>query len=262
MKSTRRNTLWLLGDHSEWCLWNRAPTGGWRLWEWEWKLPHPNPTQQSPKSLPCLHSGWSIFQSGKLQLITYPSRSTCRAITSQTQMPQPHMSQPGIHQLQWKSPERSSEQCSPPSSTNTRSPTTREADVSSSVHHVLWHHITPTTDSFLTEACDDVSSSFNEHFPTALLDDDVWAEEQIPDRCLCIHGKTNEPNHQCSYSCQYDSTTFQMDLLPLMPWHEAVFHYDLMDFSNISSDLPDIMTTTSDTDIPDLEDILDAVWCA
>ena len=31
-----------------------------------------------------------------------------------------------------------------------------------------------------------------------------------------------------------------------------------MDFSDISSDLPDIMTTTSDDDIPNLEDILDS----
>ena len=33
-----------------------------------------------------------------------------------------------------------------------------------------------------------------------------------------------------------------------------------MDFSDISSDLPDIMTTKSDADIPNLDDILDAVW--
>ena len=32
-----------------------------------------------------------------------------------------------------------------------------------------------------------------------------------------------------------------------------------MDLSNISSDLPDSMMTTSDDDIPDLEDILDSV---
>ena len=50
-----------------------------------------------------------------------------------------------------------------------------------------------------------------------------------------------------------------MDLLQSTLWNEAVFHYDLMDISNISSDLPDIMMMTSDTDIPDL-DVLDAVW--
>ena len=35
-----------------------------------------------------------------------------------------------------------------------------------------------------------------------------------------------------------------------------------MDFSDISSDLPDIMMTTSNTDIPDFDDVADAVWFA
>ena len=39
-------------------------------------------------------------------------------------------------------------------------------------------------------------------------------------------------------------------------------NYDLMDFSDISSDLPDIMMTRSDADIPDLDDVLDAAWFA
>ena len=42
--------------------------------------------------------------------------------------------------------------------------------------------------------------------------------------------------------------------------NEAMFNYDPLDFSDISSDLPDIMMTTSDVDIPDLDDVLDAVW--
>ena len=58
-----------------------------------------------------------------------------------------------------------------------------------------------------------------------------------------------------------------MDLPQPTPWDEAVFHYELMDFSDISSDLQDIMTTMSDYDIPDLVDVsdsehLDAVWFA
>ena len=47
-----------------------------------------------------------------------------------------------------------------------------------------------------------------------------------------------------------------------MPWSEAVFNYNPMDFSDISSDPPDIMTTTSDADIPDPDGIKDAVWFA
>ena len=53
-----------------------------------------------------------------------------------------------------------------------------------------------------------------------------------------------------------------MDLPQSTPQNEAVFNYEQMDFSHISSDLPDIMTMTSDADIPDLDDDLDAVWFA
>ena len=116
-------------------------------------------------------------------------------------------------------------------------------------------------DHFLTETWVDVSSSFEEHFPTASLDDDVWAEEQILDRWMFIHERYDKPNDHCSYPCPYDSnTTFQMDLLQSTPQNEAVFNYDPLDFSDISSDLPDIMTTTSDIDIPDFNDVSDAVW--
>ena len=41
--------------------------------------------------------------------------------------------------------------------------------------------------------------------------------------------------------------------LPQSPtWDTAVFRYEIMDLSNVSSN---IMTTSSDDDIPDLEDI-------
>ena len=137
----------------------------------------------------------------------------------------------------------------------------REGDVSSSLHHDLCHHITATMDPFLPEAWDDVSSSFNEHFPTAPLDDDVWLEEQILDRCLCIHERPDEPNHQCSYPCPHDSNAiFWMDLWQSTPHNEAMFNYNPMDFSGISSDLPDIIIITSDADITDLDDVSDAVW--
>ena len=38
------------------------------------------------------------------------------------------------------------------------------------------------------------------------------------------------------------------------------FNYEQMDFSDISSDHPDIMMTTSDADIHDLANVSDAVW--
>ena len=49
-----------------------------------------------------------------------------------------------------------------------------------------------------------------------------------------------------------------MDLPQSTPQDAAVFCYELMDFSDISSDLPDIMMTTSDDYIPDLVNISDS----
>ena len=135
-------------------------------------------------------------------------------------------------------------------------------EVSSPVHHNLCHHVTPTSDQFLTEARDDITTPFKEHFPTAPLDDNILAEEQIPDRHLCIHERPDDLNHQCSYPCLYDNTICGMDLLQSTLRNKAVFYYKQMDFSDISSDLPDIMMMISDTDIPDLTDVLDAVWFA
>ena len=156
-----------------------------------------------------------------------------------------------------ESPMRASEWCSPCSSTKAKSWPHRRGDLSPSVHHNLCHHITPTTDWFLTTTWVDDTSCV-EHFPRALLDDGVWAEEPILDGHLCIHERPDEPNHQCSYFCTYDSTTFRMDLLQSTPWNEAVLNYEQMDFSDISADLPDIVTTMSDDDIPYHVDFLNS----
>ena len=116
------------------------------------------------------------------------------------------------------------------------------------------------TDQFLTETWDDETTSFDKHLPTVPLDDDVWVEEPIPDRCLCIHNRPDALHCQCLYSCLYDSISFRMDLLQSTPWNAVVFNYEQMDFSDISSDLPDIMMMMSDTDIPHPTDVSDAVW--
>ena len=150
------------------------------------------------------------------------------------------------------------------SSTDDRSCDPREADASSSVHHSLCYPVrpTPTANPFFTNAWDNDTTSSKDNFPTAPFNDDVWYEDPIPDRYLCIHETPDEPHHQCSYPCPYQSATFRMDLPQSTSQNEAVFYYDSMDFSDISSDLPDIMMTTSDNDIPNLVDVLDAVWFA
>ena len=96
-----------------------------------------------------------------------------------------------------------------------------------------------------------------ENFPTAPLDDDIWSEDQIPDRHLCIHD-TSWPNHLCHYPCPYANLNFEMDLPP-SPM-AAEFGYGIMDVSNASANIMDIMSTTSDKDILDLENIPDCLY--
>ena len=118
---------------------------------------------------------------------------------------------------------------------------------------------TQNSEQFYTDfknvAWDDDTSSIEEHFPTAPLEDDVWSEDPIPDRQLCTHKRPHEPNLQCSYLCPYSTTSFRMDIPQSSPQGVTVLNYEQMDFSDISFDFPDIMMTTSDNDIPELEDI-------
>ena len=131
-------------------------------------------------------------------------------------------------------------------------------------YHNLYHYLmsTPNTEHFFTDvdsiAWDDGTSSSEENFPKAPLDDEVWSKDSIPDRQLCIHKTPHEPDHQCSYLYPCSTTTFRIDLPQSTPQDAAVVYYEQMDFSDISSDFPDIMMTTSDYDIPDLEDISDS----
>ena len=87
-----------------------------------------------------------------------------------------------------------------------------------------------------------------EDFSTDQLDDNIWLEDPVPNRHLCIHEKS-QPHFLCSYLCPYS-----LDL-PLSTLEDAPApYYEMMGLSDISN-LQDVMTTTSDEDIPDLEDI-------
>ena len=156
-----------------------------------------------------------------------------------------------------ESPMTPSKQINQHSSTNARSPVHRRAEHSSPVHHNLCHSLTPTpnTEQFLTDTWYNDTNSTKENFPTAPLDGKIWSEDPIP---LCIHETPHKPHHQCSYPFPYRNTTFRMHLPQSTPQDAAVLNYELMDFSDISSDLPDIIMTTSDNDIPDLVDISDS----
>ena len=157
MKSTRWYTLWSLLDHSEWCIWSRAHTGGWRLWEWEQKHLHPTP----------IHRTLSVYHIPMVDVFSFNLTNFGWSSTPLDHHPEPSLHRHRCHNLTHchlvftssddKSPERSIEWCPPPSA-DARGPTPREADILSSVHHV-----THTPDPF--------------HFPTATLDDDIWTEE-------------------------------------------------------------------------------------
>ena len=83
-----------------------------------------------------------------------------------------------------------------------------------------------------------------EHFPTAPLNDDAWMEEPVPDRHLCNH--EDSQHNLCPYPCLYS-----LDQLHLTPDYAPQY----MDLSDIF-DFQDVITTASDEDIPNLEDVL------
>ena len=77
-----------------------------------------------------------------------------------------------------------------------------------------------------------------EDFPTVPLNDEHWDMEEIPDRHLCIH-EHSIPHGLCSYLCPY---------LDYQEWS----YYDTLDLSDIS-EFEDLITTSSDEDIPALK---------
>ena len=76
-----------------------------------------------------------------------------------------------------------------------------------------------------------------EDFQTVPLDDAHWDMEEIPDRHLCIQ----KHSLLCPYPCPNSD-------------YQASSYYDTLDLSNIS-ELEDLMTTSSNEDIPALKDV-------
>ena len=96
----------------------------------------------------------------------------------------------------------------------------------------------PPSKSIFT-MCDDLEEDEEEEdFQTVTLDDDHWTTEEIPDRHLCIH-KHSIPHSLCPYPCPY------MD-------YTSTSYHDTLDLSDIS-EFKDLMTTSSDEDIPALD---------
>ena len=79
-----------------------------------------------------------------------------------------------------------------------------------------------------------------EDFQTVLLNGEHWDMEEIPDRPLCID-EHSLPHGLCPYPCPYSD-------------YQASSYYDTLDLSNISR-FEDLMTTSSNEDIPALDGI-------
>ena len=122
------------------------------------------------------------------------------------------------------------------------SPLHSKAEQSSPAEHQIVHHC--TDGSFQ----DVPSDKEEEHFPTAPLGDDVWLEEPVSDKHLCIHDQS-QPHDLCPYPCPYS-------LGQLHPTfgNASTPHYEMMDLSDIF-DFPDVMTTISNDGISDLDDV-------
>ena len=87
--------------------------------------------------------------------------------------------------------------------------------------------------------CDDFEEE--EDFQTVALDDDHWITDPVPDRHLCIHVHL-QPHSLCCYPCPY------MDSTPAS-------YQDILDLSDIFY-FKDVITTSSDKDIPALDDVI------
>ena len=79
-----------------------------------------------------------------------------------------------------------------------------------------------------------------EDFQTAPLNDEHWDMEEIHDRHLCIH-EHSLPHGLCPYQCPYSD-------------YKHLSYYDTLGLSDIS-EFKDLMTMSSDEDIPALNDI-------
>ena len=91
---------------------------------------------------------------------------------------------------------------------------------------------------FVSTTCAD--SEEEEDFQTVALDDKHWITDPLPDRHLCIHAHS-QPHSLCCYPCPYTDST-------------PASYQDTLDLSDIL-DFKDVMTTSSDEDIPALDDV-------
>ena len=84
------------------------------------------------------------------------------------------------------------------------------------------------------------SSNDVEDFQIVPLDDEHWTSEDVPGRPFCIH-EQGLPHNLCQYPCPYGSNNIPS-------------YMDSLHLSDIS-DYEDYMVTSSDEDIPGMEEV-------
>ena len=106
-------------------------------------------------------------------------------------------------------------------------------------HHTDTFQQLPSKCTLHTHVALEAEEDMEEDFQTVPLDKEHWNMEEIPDRTLCVH-KHTLPHGLHPYPCPYAN-------------YQTPSYYDTLDICDISEF--DIMTTSSNEDIPQLEDI-------
>ena len=88
-----------------------------------------------------------------------------------------------------------------------------------------------------TPVCLDRSGEEEEDFQMVPLDDEHWTSEEAPERTFCIH-EHGLLHNLCQYPCPYEN-------------HNTLSYMDSLDLSDIS----DYMVTSSDEEIPGMEEV-------
>ena len=70
------NTVWMLCNHIECCLWPATVTSWWRLWKWFWYHWLTDPTKKDSENSPCFQHGTHFIWSSSCHTMQYTTDST------------------------------------------------------------------------------------------------------------------------------------------------------------------------------------------
>ena len=127
-----------------------------------------------------------------------------------------------------------------PHNTITTTPHSSPQTPTRPVHCCLSFSSNSDQDPDSTPVYSDSPDEEEEDFPTVPLDDKHWTPEIVPERAFCIH-ENGLPNNLCHHPCPYGS-------------NDTVSYMDSLDLGDIS-DYEDYMVTSSDEELPGMEEV-------